>query len=159
MEKAELEAKIAAQKAQLDAQLAIKEAEQEAAMKQQEALLLKDELGEDGMVERLKDFKDDNSVAGKSEQNMKTGPVSPAKEEDTPAKDTKFTTQKVKEWFAKVNPNEEPGKLKEDTPSPPKPTENKERVLDTTKSRFSKPALVSSLPKLHLPVFDGDPCN
>lgn len=66
MEKAELEAKIAAQKAQLDAQLAIKEAEQEAAMKQQEALLLKDELGEDGIVERLKDFKDDNSVAGKS---------------------------------------------------------------------------------------------
>ena len=64
MEKAELEAKIAAQKAQLDAQLAIKEAEQEANMKQREASLLKKEVDEDDMVEHLKDFEDDTSVAG-----------------------------------------------------------------------------------------------
>ena len=53
MEKAELEVKIAAQKAQLDAQLAIKETEQEADMKQKEALLLKEEVEENDIVERL----------------------------------------------------------------------------------------------------------
>ena len=35
-------------------------------MKQKEALLLKEEVDEDNIVKRLKDFEDDTSVAGKS---------------------------------------------------------------------------------------------
>ena len=65
-EKALLEAKIAAQKVQLDAQLTIKEAEQEADRKEKEALLLKEEIDEDDIVKRLKDFEDDASVAERS---------------------------------------------------------------------------------------------
>jgi len=53
MEKADVEVKIAVQKAQLNAQLAIKETEQEADMKQKEALLLKEEVEENDIVERL----------------------------------------------------------------------------------------------------------
>ena len=86
MEIAELEAKIAAQKPQLDAQLAIKEAEQEADLKHKEALLLKEEVDEHNIVERLKDFEDDTSVAGKSEHNVKIEPTSQVKEEDIPKK-------------------------------------------------------------------------
>ena len=115
-------------------------------------------MGEDNTVERLKDVEDDTSVAGKSEHNVKIEPTSQVKEEDTPQKDTRLTTKKVKEWFAKVNPKEEPDKLKgKDTP--PKATEDEGLVLDTTKLGFSKSALVSSVPKLNLPVFDGDPCK
>ena len=115
-------------------------------------------MGEDNTVERLKDVEDDTSVAGKLEHNVKIEPTSQVKEEDTPQKDTRLTTKKVKEWFAKVNPKEEPDKLKgKDTP--PKTTEDEGLVLDTTKLGFSKSALVSSLSKLNLPVFDGDPCK
>ena len=53
-----------------------------------------------------------------------------------------------------MNPKEEPDKLKEKD-TPPKATEGKGVVLDTTKLGFSRSALVSSLPKLNLPVFDG----
>jgi len=57
-----------------------------------------------------------------------------------------------------VNPKEESDKLKEKN-TPPKATEDKEKVLDTTKLGFSRSALVSSPSKLNLPVFDGSPCN
>ena len=89
---------------------------------------------------------------------MKIEPTSQVKEEDTPQKHTRLTTQKVKEWLAKVNPKEEPDKLKEKD-TPPKVTEDKEIVLDTTKLGFLRSALLSSLPKFNLPVFDGNSCN
>ena len=79
-------------------------------------------MDEDNFVERLKDFEDDTSVARKSEHNVKIELTSQVKEEDTPQKDTGLTTQRVKEWLAKVNPREEPDKLKEKD-TPPKATE------------------------------------
>jgi len=76
---------------------------------------------------------------------VKIEPTSQVKEEDTPQKDTRLKTQKVKEWLAKVNPKQEPDIWKEkDTP---KAIEDKEMVLHTTKLGFSRSALVSSLPK------------
>lgn len=57
-EKAHLEAKIAAQKAQLEAELAIQEAEHEAGRKEIEALLLKEEIDEYNLSDRIKDFED-----------------------------------------------------------------------------------------------------
>ena len=76
-EKAKLEAKIAAQKAKLDAQMAIKEAEQEAVRKEKEALLLKQEADEDDIAERMKDFEENTSVAGKADNNYHDGPETP----------------------------------------------------------------------------------
>ena len=106
-EKALLEAKIATQKVQLDAQLTIKEAEQEADRKEKEALLLKEEIDKDDIVKRLKDF-DDASVAERSKKIKIVKPMTQTKKEDPSKKDTKFTTQKVKEWLADVSPKEEP---------------------------------------------------
>ena len=60
--------------------------------------------------------------------------------------------------MAEVKPKEGPDKLEEKN-TPPKATDDKGVVLDTTKLGFSRSALVSSLPKLNLPVFDGDPCK
>jgi len=77
------------------------------------------------------------------------------KKEDPSKKDTKFTTQKFKEWLADVSPKEEPDELS----NPPKQTEDKEIVVDLTKLSISRSAFVSSLPKLNLPVFNGDPCD
>jgi len=107
-EKALLEAKIATQKVQLDAQLTIKEAEQEADRKEKEALLLKEEIDKDDIVKRLKDFEDDASVAERSDKIKIVKPMTQTKKEDPSKKDTKFTTQKVKEWLADVSPKEEP---------------------------------------------------
>ena len=42
---------------------------------------------------------------------------------------------------------------------PPLQTENKETVVDLTRSSIHRSALVSSLPKINLPVFDGDRCD
>ena len=144
-EKALLEAKIAAQKAQLDAQLTIKEAEQEADRKEKEALLLKEEIDADDIEERLKDFEDNTSVAEKSDKS-RAKPTLQIKKEDSPKKDTKLTTQKVKEWLINVDPKEGSDELKE-------------MVVDLTTPRLTRSALVSSLPKLNLPVFHGDPCD
>ena len=35
---------------------------------------------------------------------------------------------------------------------------SKERIVDFSQSVLLKPAMITSLPKLNLPVFDGDPC-
>lgn len=80
------------------------------------------------------------------------------KKEDSPEKDAKFTTQKVKEWLekTKVNPKEEPDESNQKGDLP-KPTEKKEMVVDLTRSGITRSALVSSLPKINLPVFHGDP--
>ena len=88
-EKAKLEAKIASQKAELDAQLAIKEAEQEAVGKEKEVLFLKQEADEDDIDERMKDFEENSSVAGKTDNIMME--LKPRiNDEDFPAKETKF---------------------------------------------------------------------
>ena len=156
-EKVKLEAKIAAQKAELDAQLAIKEAEQEAVRKEKEALLLKQEADEDDIAERMKDFEENTSVAGKADNIMME--LKPRiKDEDSPDKETKFRVNKVKEWLTKTKPEEEPDVLK-DEENRPKDTEGKEAIVDLTKSGLVRSAVVSSLPKINLPVFHGDPCE
>ena len=58
-----MKAKIAAQKVQLEAELAIQEAEHEAGMKEIEALLLKKDLDESNLSDRMKNL-EDNSVGG-----------------------------------------------------------------------------------------------
>ena len=96
-EKTLLEAKIAAQKVQFDAQF-------RADRKEKEALLLKKEIDEDDIVKRLKDFEDDASVAERSNKIKIVKPMTQTKKEDPSKKDTKFTTQKVKEWLADGSP-------------------------------------------------------
>ena len=156
-EKVQLEAKIAAQEAELDAQLAIKAAEQEADRKEKEALLLKQEADEDDIAERMKDFEEDTSVAGKADNSMLE--LRPKiKKEDPPGKDTKFRVNRVKEWLAKAKPEEEPDVLK-DKVNLPKDTEDKDAIVDLTKSGLVRSAVVSSLPKINLPVFNGNPCE
>ena len=156
-EKVKLEAKIAAQKAELDAQLVIKEAEQEAVRKEKEALLLKQEADEDDIVERMKDFEENTSVAGKADNIMME--LRPRiKDEHSPDKETKFRVNKVKDWLTKTKPEEEPDVLK-DEENLPKDTEGKEAIVDLTKSRLVRSAVVSSLPKINLSVFHGDPCE
>lgn len=91
---------------QLDAQLTIKEAEQEADRKEKEGLLLRDEIDEDYIVERLKDFEDDASLAERSVKIKIVKPMTQTKKEDACKKDTKFTTQKVKKWLADVRKNQ-----------------------------------------------------
>ena len=156
-EKVQLEAKIAAQKAALNAQLAIKEAEQDVDRKEKEVLLLKQEADEDDIAERMKDFKEDTSVAGKAD-NIMTELRPQIKEEDPPGGDTKFRVHKVKEWLAKAKPEEKPDVLK-DEGNLPKDTEGKDAIVDLTKSGLVRSAVVSSLPKMSLPVFHGNPCE
>ena len=84
-----MEAKIAAWKAEINAQLAIKEAELEAVRKEKEALLLKQEADEDDIGERMKDFEENTSVAGKAHNIMME--LKPRiKDEDSPDKETKL---------------------------------------------------------------------
>ena len=156
-QKVKLEAKIAAQKAKLDAQLAIKETEQEAVRKEKEALLLKQEGDEDDIAERMKDIEENTSVAGK-EGNIMMELKPGIKDENSPDKETKLRVNKVKEWLTKTKPEEEPDVLK-DEENLPKDTEGKEAIVDLTKSGLVKSAVVSSLPKINLPVFHGDPCE
>jgi len=78
-EKAQLEAKIAAQNVQLDAQSTIKEAKQEADRKEKEALLLREEIDEDDIVEYFKDFEDDASVAERSDKIKIVKPMTQTK--------------------------------------------------------------------------------
>ena len=61
----------------------------------------------------------------------------------------------MKEWLTKTKPEEEPDVLK-DEENLPKDTEGKEAIVDLTKVRS---VVVSSLPKINLPVFHGDPCE
>ena len=150
-EKAELEAKIAAQKAQLEAELAIQEAEHEAGRKEIEALLLNEE--QDYLSNRMKDFED--SLTGNN-VNIETTPQ--IKQEDGPRNDVKVSTQKVKEWLKTVRPKEEQIDEKKESDYIPKRSSRKETALDFSQPFLSKSALITSLPKLNLPVFDGDPC-
>ena len=105
----------------------------------------------------MKDFEENTLVAGKADNIMME--LKPRiKEEDSPDKETKFRVNKVKEWLTKTKPEEEPDVLK-DEENLPKDTEGKEAIMDLMKSGLMRSALVSSLPKIDLPVFHGDPCE
>ena len=87
--------------------MAIKEAEQEAVRKKKEALLLKQEADEDDIAERMKDFEENTSVAGKADNIMME--LKPRiKDKDSPDKETKFRVNKVKDWLTKTKLEEEP---------------------------------------------------
>ena len=118
-------------------------------------MLLKHEADEDDIAERMKDFEGNTSVAGKADNIMME--VKPRiKDEDSPDKETKFRVNKVKEWLTRTKPEGEPDVLK-DEENLPKDSESKEAIVDLTKSGLVKSAVVSSLPKINLPVFHGDP--
>jgi len=102
-EKAQLEAKIAAQKAQLEAELAIQEAEHKAGRREIEALLLKEDLDEFNLSDRMKDF-EDNPVGG---DKIKTE-TTPKVKQDAPINDI----EEHKKWSLLRHPLKElPKKL------------------------------------------------
>ena len=96
-------------------------------------------------------------MAGKAD-NIMTELRPQIKEEDPPGRDTKFRVHKVKELLAKAKPEEEPDVLK-DEGNLPKDTEGKDAIVDLTKSGLVRSAVVSSLSKINLSVFHGDPCE
>lgn len=59
--------------------------------------------------------------------------------------------------MAKAKPEEEPDV--NDEGNLPKDTEGKDAIVDLAKSGLVTSAVVSSLPKINLPVFHGDPCE
>lgn len=69
--------------------------------KEKEALLLKEQINDD-IVQRFEDFEDDVFVAERA-GIVRIKSMIQITEEDPSEKDTKFTTQKVKEWLANVN--------------------------------------------------------
>lgn len=69
--------------------------------KEKEALLLKEQINDD-IVQRFEDFEDDVFVAERA-GIVRIKSMIQITEEDPSEKDTKFTTQKVKEWSANVN--------------------------------------------------------
>lgn len=69
--------------------------------KEKEALLLKEQINDD-IVQRFEDFEDDVFVAERA-GIVRIKSMIQITEEDPSKKDTKFTTQKVKEWLANVN--------------------------------------------------------
>ena len=74
-----------------------------------------------------------------------------------PINDNEDSKQKVREWLKTVRPKgEETGERKENDRAKHLPS--KERIVDFSQSALSTSAVISSLPKRHLPVFDGDPC-
>ena len=153
-DKSRLEVEIVAQKAELHAQLKIKEAQLQADWKEKEAMLLQDEASEDEIVDCLKDFDELVENAAGAENKAKTEPkLENIKKEDAPEQDTKF---RVKEWLEKINPKQEPA---DDEPRNKIRQSAKEKGMVGDWTAFGKPPFLSSLPKINLPVFDGDPCH
>lgn len=70
--------------------------------KEKEALLLKEQINDDDIVQRFEEFEDDVFVAERAGK-VRIKSMIQITEEDPSEKDTKFTTQKVKEWLANVN--------------------------------------------------------
>ena len=117
-----------------------------------EALLLKEDLDEFNLPDRMKDF-EDNPLGG---DKIKTETTLQVKQ-DAPINDIEGSRQKVTAWLKTVRPKgEETGEGKENDLAKHLPS--KERIVDFSQSVFSKSAMITSLPKLNLPVFDGDPC-
>ena len=69
----------------------------------------------------------------------------------------KDSKQKVKKWLKTVSPREEETDEERENDIS-KHLLGKERMVDFSQSVLSKSAMMTSLPKLNLPVFDGDPC-
>ena len=88
--------------------------------------------------------------------NVKIETTPKVKQEDVAVNDIKDLKQKVKEWLKTVSPKEEENdEGKENDISKPLP--RKERIGDFSQPVLSKSAMMTSLPKLNLTVFDGDP--
>ena len=91
------------------------------------------------------------------EENAKIETTSQVKQDDVPMNNIKDSEQKVKKWLKTVSPKEEEtDEEKENDIS--KHLLGKERLVDFSQSVLSKSAMMTSFPKLNLPVFDGDPC-
>ena len=147
-----METKIAAQKAQFQVELAIQEAEHEAGRREIEVLLLKKDLDELNLPDLMKDF-GDIPLGG---DKIKTEPT-PQVKQDAPINDIEGSKQKVTEWLKTVRlKGEETGEGKWNDRAKHLPS--KERIVDFSQSVFSKSAMITSLPKLKLPLFDGDLC-
>ena len=101
----------------------------------------------------MKDF-EDNPVG---EENAKIKTTSQVKQEDVPMNNIKDSEQKVKKWLKTVSPKEEETDEEKETDIS-KHLLGKERLVDFSQSVLSKSAMMTSFPKLNLPVFDGDPC-
>ena len=109
---------------------------------------MKEDLDEFNLPDRLKDF-EDNPLGGDKIKAETT----PQIKQDAPINDIGGSKQKLKTVRPK---GEETGEGKENDRAKHLPS--KERIVDFSQSVFSKSAMITSLPKLNLPVFDGDPC-
>ena len=108
-EKAQLEAKIAAQEPQPEAELAIHEAEHKASRREIEALLLKEHLDEFNLSDRVKDFEDNPVVADTIKKE-----TTPQIKQDAPINYIEDSKQKVTEWLKTVrHKGKETGERKE----------------------------------------------
>ena len=115
-----MEAKIAAQKAQFKVELAIQEAEHDAGRREIEALLLKEDLDEFNLPDRLKDF-EDNPLGGDKIKAETT----PQIKQDAPINDMGGSKQKLKTVRPK---GEETGEGKENDRAKHLPSS--ERIVD-----------------------------
>lgn len=61
-------------------------------------MLLKQEADEDDLVERMKNFEEADSVAGKTD-DIKAEPKPQIKQEERPGKESNYEIQKGKEWL------------------------------------------------------------
>ena len=138
-------AKMAAESSRLDAELAIKEAEWEAARKEKEAELMQDSGSDPGESSQPDSdgYQKDGTVLLKGEE-LEFG----AREErdqpkhSTPVRGDPLTSdEKVEKWMRDL-PLEESQQEKKRCPQ---------------EVRATVPRLVSALPKIQLPTFDGDP--
>lgn len=140
-ERAELAKQVAARKAELDlqkshwdAQLTIKEAEHEAARKQEKARLLQEEI----KVEERDEVERRSRVPRRSSKQIK--PLGGIRKEDFFQEIS--PTEKVADWMMHLGAGRK-------SDSQPKIS----RVGPTGPKR----SIISSLPKLSLPMFEGDP--
>ena len=133
-------------------ELATQEAEHQAGRREIEALLLKGDVDEFNLPDRMNDI-EDNPLRGDKVKTETAPQVTP----DAPINDIEGSKQKVTEWLRTVRTKgEETGGGKENDRAKHLPS--KERIKAFSQSVFSKSAMITSLLKLNLPVFDGEPC-
>ena len=81
----------------------------------------------------------------------------PQVKQDAPLNAIEDSKQKLTEWLKIVrSKGKKTGERKENDRA--KHLLSKERIVDLLESVLSKSAVITSLPKLNLPVFDVDPC-
>ena len=113
---------------------------------------MKEDPDEFNLPHRMKDF-EDKPLGG---DKIKTE-TTPQVKQDAPINDIEGSKQKLTEWLKTVRPKgEETGEGKENDRAKHLPS--KEIIVDFSQSVFSKSAMITSLPNLNLPGFDGDPC-